>query len=109
MRIRRTTTTIFAALFLTAAIGAPLPAAGYGNGTPDGQPPAEEPVCDNAGLERAAFGLCIMFCEASDCDLHPTRSSCRILRRNYHRLTGESLFPCEMPEGGDGSSFYGGS
>ncbi len=91
-------TLMFAALLMTTPVGTPSPAAAYGNGTPDGQPPAEELVCDNAGLERAAFGLCVAYCEAIDCDLHPNRQACRSLRKNYARFTGQELFPCEMRE-----------
>ena len=35
-------------------------------GTPDGQTPSEETVCD--GLSGGAFGLCNAYCEAMDCD-----------------------------------------
>jgi hypothetical protein len=60
--------------------------------TPDGQTPAEERVCD--GLTGAAFGLCNAYCEAQDCDVH-SRPSCEQLRRNFARVTGTRLFPCD--------------
>jgi hypothetical protein len=71
--------------------------AATGNGTPDGAPPSQEMVCDDANLERAAFGLCIAFCEAGDCPERPNKASCRSLRRNFTRFTGLELFPCEQP------------
>ena len=77
-------------------------AAAYGNGTPDGQPPAEEQVCDDAGLAGSAYGLCVAFCEANDCDAQldqPDNRSCSMLRKNYFKTTGEMFFPCETDEG----------
>ena len=70
-----------------------------GHGTPDAQPPAEEQVCDDAGLFGAAFGLCVAFCEANDCDAQldqPDDRACSMLREKYARATGEIFFPCEM-------------
>lgn len=60
--------------------------------TPDGMPPSEEEVCSD--LQGAAFGLCNAYCEAQDCDVHE-RPSCAVLRRNFERLTGSSVFPCD--------------
>ena len=60
--------------------------------TPDGMPPSEEEVCSD--LHGAAFGLCNAYCEAQDCDVHP-RPSCAVLRRNFTRLTGSPVFPCD--------------
>jgi len=60
--------------------------------TPDGMPPSEEQVC--SGLQGAAFGLCNAYCEAQDCDVHP-RPSCAVLRRNFERVTGCPVFPCD--------------
>jgi hypothetical protein len=76
----------------------PTAAFPYGDGTPDESPPAEEQVCDDAGLMGAAFGLCIAFCEANDCDDFPNRKACGVLRANYARITGELAFPCELVE-----------
>jgi hypothetical protein len=58
-----------------------------------GQPLPHESAC--ADLSGAAFGLCNAFCNAQHCDVeqHP---SCKILRRNFERLTGSSTFPCEV-------------
>ncbi len=68
--------------------------------TPDGETPAEETVCD--GLSGAAFGLCNAYCEAEDCDvLAPERNSCERLRRNFERVMGTPIFPCD-PFCGDG-------
>ena len=67
-----------------------------GHGTPDEQPPAEEQVCEDAGLVGSAFGLCVAFCEANDCDSRTDdKHACSVLRDNYFRTTGEGLFPCE--------------
>src|SRR5512139_705262 len=61
--------------------------------TPDGAPPSQETVC--SGLTGAAFGLCNAYCEAQDCDVHP-RPSCPVLRRNFEKLTGSAVFPCDQ-------------
>ena len=63
--------------------------------TPDGQTPAEETVCDI--LSGKAWGLCVAYCEAQDCDLFPDHPSCDVLRQNSTRLTGSDKFPCEGP------------
>jgi hypothetical protein len=73
-------------------------ATAYGNGTPDQQPPAEEQVCENAGLFGSALGLCVAFCEANDCDAQldgAESRACSTLRANYARVTGALFFPCE--------------
>lgn len=88
-----------AAMFLAAAVMiASTSANATGNGTPDNQPPAEEQVCDDAGLFGAAFGLCVAFCEANDCDAQldqPDDRACSMLREKYARATGELFLPCE--------------
>jgi len=85
-----------AVLGLAALLSAhPATILAYGDGTPDEQPPAEELPCDTAGLRGAAFGLCIAYCEANDCASDSDTTACNVLRHNYARLTGESLFPCE--------------
>src|SRR5262245_14062754 len=66
-----------------------------GNGTPDGSPPAEETVCEDAGLHGAAYGLCVAYCEASDCDDFPGSQACDRLIKNYTKITGEESFPCD--------------
>lgn len=84
-------------LFVVAlAIGIGVPAASAK--TPDGQTPSQETVC--SGLTGAAFGLCNAYCEAQDCDVHD-RPSCAVLRRNFARITGTPVFPCD-PRCGDG-------
>jgi len=70
----------------------------FGDGTPDESPPAEEQVCDDAGLMGSALGLCVAFCEANDCDTFPDSKACEVLRGNYARITGELAFPCELIE-----------
>jgi hypothetical protein len=94
MRIRKKM--IVAVLFLATAVAAPKVALGYGDGTPDDMPPAEELPCDAVDLPRAAYGLCIAYCEANDCHLQPDKQSCASLRENYERHTGESLLPCDL-------------
>ena len=81
MRILETTA---AMLFAGAVLITSNTANAYGDGTPDGSPPAEEQVCDTAGLFGAAYGLCIAFCEANDCDAtdQPDNRSCSSLRKN---------------------------
>jgi hypothetical protein len=80
---------LFAALF---AAGAAL---AIGHGTRDGSPPAEEMVCDDAGLVGAAYGLCVAYCEANDCDTFPDSQACDRLFDNYVKLTGEESLPCD--------------
>jgi len=65
-------------------------------GTPDGEPPAIESVCD--GQSGAAFGLCNAYCEAMDCDSADAEASaeaCEKVRDSFETLTGEEL-PCEL-------------
>ena len=71
------------------------PVLAYGEGTDDGSTPAEETVCEDAGLFGAAYGLCVAFCEANDCDLTPDAVACERLRANYAKITGEQTLPCE--------------
>ncbi|MBI3769134.1 MAG: hypothetical protein HY271_11680 [Deltaproteobacteria bacterium] len=67
----------------------------YGDGTPDSQPPAEEQICDPAaGLRGAAYGLCVAYCEANDCEIQPDKHACEVLLGNFQRITGESTVPC---------------
>ena len=71
-------------------------------GTPDGQTPAEELLCDNQS--GAAFGLCNAYCEAMDCDC-PTASNptceprasataCTRVSDRYTQITGNGIV-CE--------------
>jgi len=65
-------------------------------GTPDGEPPAIEGVCD--GQSGAAFGLCNAYCEAMDChsvDAEASSQACDKVREKFENLTGEEL-PCEL-------------
>lgn len=89
---------MIAVLGLAGLLFGPAPALAYGDGTPDESPPAEEQVCNDAGLMGSALGLCIAFCEANDCDLEPSKKACTVLRGNYARTTGELAFPCELIE-----------
>jgi hypothetical protein len=77
---------------------APVSALAQGHGTPDEVPPADEAVCDDSGLTGAAFGLCIAYCEANDCDAFPNKKACDVLRENFTRITGETGFPCDVIE-----------
>jgi hypothetical protein len=85
-----------AVAFVTAALlTAPGFVFAYGHGTPDEQPPAEETVCDpNVGLRGPAYGLCVAYCEANDCELDPGQHSCEVLLRNFYRATGRTDVPC---------------
>jgi hypothetical protein len=87
--------TFVLAAVMAALAGAPGTTFAYGDGTPDEQPPAEEPPCDAAGIRGAAYGLCIAFCEANDCEVLYDHS-CDVLRANYAKMTGEDVFPCEV-------------
>src|SRR5262245_24459765 len=58
-----------------------------------------------SGLSGAAFGLCNAFCEAKDCENAGSDSrSCAVLRRNFERATGRSVFPCEVAPVGNNKS-----
>lgn len=62
--------------------------------TPDGEPPAEETVCD--GETGAAFGLCNAFCEAMDCDAANPQASgqaCERVEDRFAQVTGR-IPPC---------------
>ena len=74
------------------AFGLSVSVPAFAQGTPDELTPAPEEVCSD--LNGAAFGLCNAYCEAQDCDVH-SRRSCRRLRRNYLRVTGTPIFPCD--------------
>lgn len=63
--------------------------------TPDGTPPSQETTC--SGLSGEAYGLCVAYCEAQDCDVNPTKHSCEQLRKNFEELTGSPIFPCDIP------------
>ena len=84
---------LISALALTAAVLVTLHPQALSAKTPDGLPPSQEIVC--SGLTGAAFGLCNAYCEAQDCDVHP-RPSCAQLRRNFARVTGSDVFPCDL-------------
>lgn len=87
---------------LAGLLFGPAEALCFGHGTRDESPPAEEQVCDDAGLIGSALGLCVAFCEANDCDAFPNSKACEVLRGNYARITGELAFPCEIePPDGD--------
>ena len=83
------------ALLAAAVIASPGLALAYGDGTPDQQPPAEEQICDPAaGLRGAAFGLCVAYCEANDCEIQPDKHACDVLLANFTRITGDPAVPC---------------
>ena len=66
--------------------------------TADGLIPAEETVCDEAGLSGAAWGLCNAYCKAMACDSNNYNASgnaCYKLYDKFVRLTGDSP-PCEL-------------
>ena len=49
--------------------------------TADGLTPAEETVCDGAGLTGALWGLCNAYCEAMDCDSGAPKASLEACRK----------------------------
>lgn len=95
--------TIAAAVLAALAMMSPAPSFGYGDGTPDEQPPAEELVCDpNAALRGAAYGLCVAYCEANDCETQPDKRACLVILANFIRITDEDTVPCVGGGGGGG-------
>ncbi len=74
-------------LVIGAALGAVLfsPPGAYAG--------VDDNPCD--GLTGAAFGLCNAYCNAQDCPANPS-PSCEVLRRNFERQTGSSVFPCDV-------------
>jgi len=84
-------------LMLLAAPAGIAPAKGQGHGTPDGVPPADEEVCAKT-KHGPAYGLCVAYCEANDCELDPASPECVELRNNYAALTGSSTLPCDAEE-----------
>jgi len=64
-------------------------------GTPDGQPPSEETVCDS--LDGVLFGLCNAYCEAMDCDSPQPQASptaCSRVLDNFKKHSGGQIPPC---------------
>jgi hypothetical protein len=65
-------------------------------GTPDGETPAVETICEGVGLTGGAAGLCNAYCEALDCDDPAVvNEDCEDLRANFAKKTGKSTFPCD--------------
>lgn len=74
-----------------------LAAPALAKGTPDGQPPSEETVCN--GLDGALFGLCNAYCEAMDCDSpnhHASDTACARVLANYMKHSGGQPPPCAV-------------
>jgi hypothetical protein len=64
-------------------------------GTPDGQPPSEETVCNS--LDGVLFGLCNAYCEAMDCDSPNPQASptaCSKVLDNFKKHSGGQVPPC---------------
>ncbi len=55
--------------------------------TPDGETPAAETVCDD--YSGAAYGSCVAYCEATDCDADPNASE-TACDRLYDRFVGQT-------------------
>ena len=87
-------------------------------GTPDGETPAEEDVCDELkyNATKGLYGLCVAFCEAQDSDCVPDYgtenpyANCRMRDRrildNYNRKKkdGDPDMPC-LPSAGEDPEF----
>jgi hypothetical protein len=70
-------------------------------GTPDGETPAEEDVCDD--YSGASYGFCVAYCEAMDCDEDPNadETACERVSERFQVKSGESDAPtcgAEEPE-----------
>lgn len=86
-----------------------------GEGTPDLEPPAEEEVCndlhDNPDVPKSAYGLCVAYCEAQDCDEYGDKESCDVLYANWLRAWSKFddmyLDPSEAPIPCGGEVCYG--
>lgn len=93
--IRPTAFVVFAAALVGAAGGGAQPSPSSPFGTPDGQPPPTEEICDLTS--GAAHGLCVAYCEAMDCDGQSPNASvnaCTGVAERFFQITGE-LPPCE--------------
>jgi hypothetical protein len=63
--------------------------------TPDGDTPSQESSCDSES--GAAFGLCVAYCQAMDCDSVQKlalENACLTVRDRFVQLAGRDL-PCE--------------
>jgi hypothetical protein len=97
--------TFLIALLLMLFIITPCVAKTHGSsakthGTPDGDTPHEETVCDNE--TGAAFGLCNAYCEAMDCDYentHASEKACLKIKSLFERHTNGRTLPCEEDNG----------
>jgi hypothetical protein len=86
---------IWLAAGLLTLLAAPAGSAlAEGHGTPDHVTPSVEAVCAKT-RGGPAYGLCVAYCEANDCDLDPNTQECVELRKRYSALTGSSIFPCD--------------
>jgi hypothetical protein len=68
--------------------------------TPDGETPAEETVCDDAGLTGAEWGLCNAYCEAMDCESpnrHASQQACDSVLTKFLKKSGGLCPPCIDP------------
>lgn len=88
------TRTCLAIGFLALSLG--LARVAVAQGTPDGVTPSVEAICND--MSGAAYGLCVAYCEANDCDLEPGSQKCARLRENYAKITGSSTLPCDGGE-----------
>jgi hypothetical protein len=69
-------------------------------GTPDGETPATETVCD--GLAEGEFGICNAYCEATDCGdgvNYANIRACESLAKNWVKKTGVPDLPCDCDDG----------
>lgn len=73
-------------------------------GTADGLTPAEETICDEAGLSGASWGLCNAYCEAMDCDSDNPKASleaCSKTELKFVEKTEGGEMPCNAISGPD--------
>lgn len=69
----------------------------YSQGTPDGETPATESVCDALiSMTPGLYGLCVAYCEAQDLDAFNKEPPATQILTNYRKKmrTGDPDMPC---------------
>lgn len=100
---------LLTSLVVLAGMGLLVDPSALAQGTPDGETPANEGVCDHLlGLTPGLYGLCVAFCEAVDCEatydpatgevtFDPSckPSSPKVLEKyNARKAAGDPAMPC---------------